>query len=87
MSRLHGFSLEDGSLLSGAGRCKASFYSAILRSCKECPAHQNIEEKCYQKREIKTIPVPQQRRQKFDRGGTSTQKRVLCEINIKARMC
>ena len=43
-SRLHGGSLEAGALLSRAGRCKASFYSAMLRSCKECPAHQNRED-------------------------------------------
>ena len=43
-SRLRGFSLEAGSLLSRAGRCKASVCSTMLSSCKDCPAHQNREE-------------------------------------------
>ena len=35
-SSLRGFSLEAGSLLSRAGRCKGSVCSAILSSCKDC---------------------------------------------------
>ena len=43
-SRLRGGSLEAGALLSRAGSYKANFYSAMLRSCKECPAHENRED-------------------------------------------
>ena len=39
MSRLRGFSLEAGSMLSRAGRYKASVCSAMLSSCKNYPAH------------------------------------------------
>ena len=44
MSRFRGFSLETGALLSRAGRGKASFYTAMLSTCKYCPAHQNRED-------------------------------------------
>ena len=73
-SRLRGFSLEAGSLLSRAGRCKASVYSAMLSTCKDCPAHQNREENVNKNVKSKSISVPRQRRQKFDRDGTSTLK-------------
>ena len=43
-SRLRGFSLEAGSLLSRAGRWKVSIYFAMLSSYKDFPAHQNAEE-------------------------------------------
>ena len=43
-SHFRGFSLEAGSLFSKTGRCKASVYSVMLSSCKDCPAHQNREE-------------------------------------------
>ena len=77
MSRLRGFSLEAGSLLSRVGRCKASVYSVMLSTCIDCPAHQNREENVNKKREIKNIPVPRQWRQKFDRGGASTLKMCI----------
>ena len=43
-SWLRGSSLKAKSLLSRAGRCNASIYSAMLSTCKDCPAHQNREE-------------------------------------------
>ena len=55
-SRLRDFSLEAGSLLSRAGRCKASIYSAVLNSCKDCPTHPNREENF--NKNVKTKPFP-----------------------------
>jgi len=86
MSRLRGFSLEAGALLSRAGRCKASLCSAMLSTCKYCPAHQNREDNVNKNVKSKPFPSPAAA-PKFDQGGTSTQKRVLFEINMKARMC
>ena len=57
-SRLRGSSLEAKSLLSRAGRCNDSVYSAMLRTCKDCPAHQNREENVNKNMKIKTIPIP-----------------------------
>ena len=57
-SRLRGGSLEAGSLLSRAGRCKASVYSAMLSTCKDCPAHQNREENVNNNVKSKPFPFP-----------------------------
>ena len=57
-SRLRGGSLEAGSLFSRAGRCKTSFYSAMLKSCKECPAHQNREDNVNKNVKSKPFPFP-----------------------------
>ena len=57
-SRLRGFSLEPGSLLSRAGRFKASVCFAMLRSCKECPVHQNREENVNKNVKSKPFPFP-----------------------------
>jgi len=83
MSRFRDISLEAGSLLSRAGRCKVSVCFAMLRSCKDCPAHQNREENVNKNMSL-NHSHPRQRRQKFDRGGTSTWKCVYYEISVKA---
>ena len=57
-SRLRGGSLEAGSLLSIVGRCKARIYSAMLRTCKECPTHQNREDNVNKNMTSKPIPSP-----------------------------
>jgi len=57
-SRLRGGSLEAGALLSRAGRYKASLCSAMLRSCKECPAHQNREDNVNKNVKSKPFPFP-----------------------------
>jgi len=57
-SRLRGGSLEAESLLSRAGRCKASVYSAILNTCKDCPAHQNREDNVNKNVKSKPFPFP-----------------------------
>ena len=57
-SRLRGGSLEAGALLSRAGSYKASFYSAMLRSCKESPAHQKREYNVNKKVKSKPFPFP-----------------------------
>ena len=57
-SRLRGGSLEAGSLLSRAGRCKASVYSAMLSSSKECPARQNREDNVNKNVKSKPFPSP-----------------------------
>ena len=76
--RLCGFSLEAGSLLSRAGICKASVYSVMLRSYKECPAHQNREDNVNKNVKSKPFPFPGNGAKNFDRGETSTLKtRVL----------
>ena len=80
MSRLRGFSLEAGSLLSREGRCKASVCSAMLRSCKECPVHQNREENVNKNVKSKPFPSPATA-QKFDRSETNTLKMCIYEIN------
>ena len=85
MPRLRGSSSESGSLLSRAGKGKASLCSAMLSTCKDCPAYQNREEKMLTKTWHQNHSLPRQRRQKFDRGGTSTQKCVLCKINEKLK--
>ena len=43
-SLLRGGSLEAESLLFRVGRCKASIYSAMLSTCKDCHAHRNRED-------------------------------------------
>ena len=58
MSRLRGFSLEAGSLLSRAGRCKDSVCSAMLSTCKDCPADQNREENVNKNVKSKPFPFP-----------------------------
>ena len=58
MSRLHDFSLEAGFLLSRVGRCKASVYSAMLNTCKDCPAHQNREDNVNKNVKSKPFPFP-----------------------------
>ena len=75
-SSFRGFSLEAGSLLLRAGRCKASVYSAMLSTCKDCPAHQNREEKVNKNVKSKPFPSPATTPKIDDRGKTSTQKRV-----------
>ena len=57
-SRLHGGSLEAESLLSRAGRCKVSVHSAMLKSYKECPAHQNREDNVNKNVKSKPFPFP-----------------------------
>ena len=86
-SRLCDGSLEAESLLSKAGRCKASVYSAMLKSCKECPAHQNREDNVNKNVKSKPFPSPATAPKIDDRGETSTQKCVVYEINVKAHMC
>ena len=57
-SCLRDFSLEAGSLLSKAGKCEASVYSAMLSSCKDYPAHQNREENINKDVKLKPFPSP-----------------------------
>ena len=57
-SRLRGCSLETGSLLSRAGRCKTSVCSATLSSCTDYPAHQNKEENVNKNVKSKSLPFP-----------------------------
>ena len=57
-SRLRGGSLEAGALLSRAGRCNASVYSAMLSTCKDCPAHQNREDNVNKNVKSKPFPSP-----------------------------
>ena len=57
-SRLRGGFLEAEALLSRAGRCKASVHSAMLSTCKDCPAHQNREENVNKNVKSKPFPFP-----------------------------
>ena len=86
-SRLRGSSLKAGALLSRAGRDKASLCSARLSTCKKCPAHQNREDNVNKNVKTKPFPSPATAPKIDDQGGTSTQKRLFCEINEKARIC
>ena len=77
MSRLRGFSLEAGSLLSRAGSYNANWGSAILNSCKDSPAHQNREDNVNKNVKSKPFPFPGNSAKNFVRGETSTQKCVF----------
>ena len=77
MSRLRDFSLEAGSLLSRAGRCNASVYSAMLSTYKDCPAHQNREDNVNKNVKTKPFRSPATAPKIDDRGETSTQKCVF----------
>ena len=57
-SCFRGGSLKAGSLLSRAARCKASVYSIMLKSCKECPAHQIREGNVNKNVKSKPFPFP-----------------------------
>ena len=86
-SRLRGNSLEAESLLSRVGRCKASVYSAILSTCKDCPVHQNREDNVNKNVKSKPFPFPGNGAKNLIGAELALLKRVFCKINEKARMC
>ena len=82
-SRLRDGSLKAGSLLSRVGRCKASVYSAMLKSCKECSAHQNREDNVNKNVKSKPFPFPGNGAKNLIGAKLALLKRVFYEINEK----
>ena len=84
MSRLRDFSLEVGSLLSRAGRCKANVYSEMLSTCKDYTAHQNREDNVNKNVKSKPFPFPGKGAKNLIGAKRALLKCVFYEINVKA---